>query len=370
VAGQEVAKFSNFPEEGYKVLLRAYVTVGDIKNASASLDKLKTLSKDSRSLMGLFVKLGQEIGQQLKTAPPAQKASLISAFDAFLQKILEDRKTLDYSSLHWVAETYVGLAEGMDKKAPAARQYYAQAASLYEQMKEMKLPEREKAAAEVKAATDRKADPEELAALKEERKKAEDTIDAIDTRRGRCFRGAGDYEKSRDVFLELLTRKENVLEAQKEVCYTFMEWAKNVDPKHFVNARAGYRVNGRQVAWGWAAMSNKLVSYVRQPNAERLRDAFLEARYRLTESYMEHYRLEKNAKAKAAFLTSWGSSISTFYLLYSTELKGSDWHKPFEELLIQWQKEKGQSPSGFRELDAEIEKRRAAAEAATQANKN
>jgi hypothetical protein len=368
--GNEEAKYGILPQEGLKVQLRACVTLGDIKQASDALDQLKKLTAGKadahKQLMALFISLGREIEGQIKSAAPEQKTKLVESFDQFLKKILEGgTDTLDFNSLTWVGATYVGLADGLavdGKRSSAAAPYFAQALATYTRMKEIKLPEKTKLEEELKSALAARADKEKIDQIKAELRKADDMLNAIDTRRARCETGAGRYQEAIDILGEVLMRKETDLDAQREACITFQEWGAAVDPKQFIRARAGSPVKGKRgVIWGWAMMSRKLQPYVKQPDAENLRNMFFDARLEFSKSFYDHAMLVTNATEKEKLVDYSYDSIDKLYRMYTSEINGNTvWKKSFDELLTKVKAASTKPRMTLSEIEQDIQKNRKA----------
>ena len=64
-------------------------------------------------MLGIYVNLAKSVESQMKSAAPDAKQEMSSVFEAFLQEL--SAGSSDVGVLNWVAETFFGLAAGLDK---------------------------------------------------------------------------------------------------------------------------------------------------------------------------------------------------------------------------------------------------------------
>lgn len=325
--GDPIAKHGNFGIDTYKLALRAYVATQALDKAEStmeSLDKLVNASGDADAagqLTRIYIVLGRELEQQLQRLRQEQKADELAAvtkgFELFLDRISQRGKGNTFSSLNWVAETFLSLGSGYDaagaKEAPPeAITYYKK--SLETDQKLLKTAAEEKGFA-----------PEGAAA-------------AIKLRTARTYRRLRDFEKARDLLAEVLKGKSNLLDAQIEAARTFQEWAAQ-KPEYYMKAIAGdIKIKAKDrgtenLLWGWAKIAKRAQSN------PKLSDAFYESRYNQAKCYIELAKT-KSGVDKTNMLGKAEQNILFTYRQHP-ELGGPEWRDNFDRLLRNLQQLQG-----------------------------
>jgi hypothetical protein len=377
------------PLEAHKVLLRAYVATRDIKQAKTVLDDLdKLFVGDAAAARATFYRvLGMEISNQLKTAPPAEQEKLEAAFHEFISTLTAKPEGLDDRTLIWAAEANLGIAEAAMKRGPSAKakaqELCTNAADVY------KLLLQRKGTAKAKADSDKAALP--MGAPKEEVEKADAAIKAVDNeiivftiRLGRAQRGAGQHQASFDTLSALLQKNDNILDAQIEICDTFLDWGAAGDLAKFKFARMGVTAGRKQPIWGLSLLRKKLVGFVKPPPGVEEDDAarerrldyrkkFFDADYKLTKSLLTNAEMTTNKKEKDGYLEAGQKLVTTLYNLYGDEIESEkELYADYDALLKDFQKAMNQNPTGLSALpkktnEKEKEKEKSAQPVGTQA---
>lgn len=228
-----------------------------IAKALATLDQLKTVSQgqgESQRMAATYLSLARNLEQQIKEAPAERRATLVEAFDRFLDRAAEASKEL--GGLLWVAESYVGLAKAIQDgggEDPGAM--YGKALKTYDE-----IQQRAKAG-QLKLTTQ-----ESL---------------LVRSRLAIVYREMGKYSASLDAFAEILADQENQIHVQMEAARTLQAWGDAGELSAYERAIQGDRPDPktkRNRVWGYGRVARSVAS-----NPE-LRELFLEARYCLAES--------------------------------------------------------------------------------------
>ncbi len=357
--------------EAMKTLLRVHVATRDIENAKkvlAELDKL--FVGDAAAGRPLFYRvLGQDISAQLKTAPAAEQEALEKAFHEFTGALTATPETLDDNTLIWAAESNLGIAKAaIEKRGDAARETVKQlceaAAKLYQVMIGRRTPERDKAQAALDDLKRKNADATAIEEASAALAKLENDVVILTVRLGRAHRLAQDFKLSFDTLSALLTKNENILDAQLEICDTLLDWGSTGDLVKFDLARQGVRAKGakKQPIWGLAGTRTRLREYVREPikgeddRARELRlgrrEKFFETDYKLCKSFLTHARHSGTAAArKKQLLQSGDKFIQGLVGAFGKELEASkEWYDAYDALMKEFQTESNQTPTGIKDL--------------------
>ncbi|MEO1529000.1 MAG: hypothetical protein AAFX06_26560 [Planctomycetota bacterium] len=245
-----------FTREFRKVELKALV--GKMLKAadpSQSLDRMTTTMEalrqafqgpDAQSeLAAIYIRLANDIKEELELADPARQAKLIEAFRALLQRISD--ATDDQATNRWVGQTLMSMGETLMQ--PGQTKATGQALDLITQANR---------------------------ALQ----KLEDQDDVTTGYLvGRSHRLIGEYQPALNAIQKVLTANPNTLDAQFEGAQTYESWAADLKPTTGYKAYSAALKGGRPGAdkkntiWGWDAISQKTS---RNP---QFRDKFFESRY-------------------------------------------------------------------------------------------
>jgi flagellin-specific chaperone FliS len=329
-----VSKHGNFGIDTYKLALRAYVATQALDKAESTmeaLDKLVNASGDANAatqLTRIYIALGRELEQQLQRLRQEQKADELAAvskgFELFLNQISSRANGNTFNSLNWVAETFFSLGSGYD--AGGAKDAPKEAQAYYKKSLE----------------TDEKI----LTTIQSDKDFApEGAVAAVKLRMARTHRRLKDFEKSRDLLVEVLKNKSNLLDAQTEAARNFQDWGAQ-KPEYYMKAIAGdvkhKSKEGRpeNLLWGWAKIA------VRTQSQKTLENSFYEARYNQAKCYMELAKKKNGPERTETLGKAERDILYTFKL--RPQLGGPEWHKKFDTLLRSVQQLQGNSrPTGL-----------------------
>lgn len=324
-----------FGIETFKVALRAYIAVQpqQLKKAEDVMDQLeKLVQKDSSAasstnLTAIYVSLGRELQRQLeelrKTGKKEEVQAVSSAFEVFLDRIVKRETGGSYASLNWVAETYFGLANGLDEgqgpPAAQAKDYFQKAAAAYESMLQI-------------AQKDPKFQNQP------------DSLVAVRLRLADCANRAGDFKTALANLVGILKDKPTRLNVQIQAAQLYQDHGAS-DPKAYAQAIVGGSPgsDGKNVVWGWAKISQMTL------NRPEFKDSFHQARTSLVESRYA-YALTENDEAKRKKILE--AAKQDLWLTYKQrpDLGGDEKAARYEQLLKQIQKSLGNQETGLTEF--------------------
>jgi len=333
-AGHAAVQREGFEGETYKTALRAYISsltgAADsdavIKNATEVMAAMKE-KIDQDHLIAIYVSLARDLEQQMKLATPEAKTALSKGFETFLKQI---RTTAtDFSVLYWVANTFSGIAAGFETGTQAkpvltveAKKYAEEALATYQTILE-------------KVKFD---DPK----LKTQ----------IQLKMAEAYRRLYQYTKAKDIYLEVLTAANTMLNIQVEASKLYQDWAmlaKNEDKRAlYLRAMGGSQEkdpkSGRSIIWGWGRLFQTAAKY------PQYRDVFHEARYNLALCRFNLARVPNLKSDQQENLTKARDNILQTQQLFGT---GPEWEasRPrYEALMKEIQKALGERPLGLPQL--------------------
>ncbi|PNY38352.1 hypothetical protein C2E31_03315 [Rhodopirellula baltica] len=201
------------------------------------------------NLTQTYMRMAQDLQEQLDTASPEKKQKLTTAFLEVLKRVRE--ATDDQATLRWVGQTLMSLGEST--MTPNETQATGQAKELISQ-----------AVTTFKALDDQS-----------------NVTTAYLT--AKAQRLSGQYKESIDTIDALLKSQPMMLEAQIEGAQAYESWAASLKPnvayKAYRAALEGARKgdDGKNTIWGWAEISKKTSSQLRRN--ENFKEKFFESRY-------------------------------------------------------------------------------------------
>lgn len=340
-ASNPTAKTGNLPTETYKAAMRSYVETGDLDKAEKMMDSLDKQvaesGKDEATLTRIYISLGRELKNEVERLQDEGKQEeldkITRSFELFLERIAKRSKGNTFSSLHWVAETFLRMGEGLTSKSAQsakAEQYFKQAAITYKQL----LTQIEQGNIEAQPAS----------------------VNAVKVRRARCLWAMGEPSTARAVLAGVLAEKEVNLDAQVEAAYS-LQASGAENPTYWVRAMNGYdiKLRGGTVGkvWGWANLAKRVQKY---PN---FRPIYHEARFNYAQCYFD-FAMSKQGDEKTKYLKGAERAIVSTARL-DPALGEEEWYSSYDSLLKKIRAELGQSPpKGIKQL---VEELTAAAEA-------
>jgi tetratricopeptide (TPR) repeat protein len=347
-----------FPEETYKVALRAYVTtLAGASDPSATIDKAKGIMASlkehmgqtpagKQQMVGIYVSLARDLQRQMEIAEPQTKGVLGDGFEEFLTSVAEDADELDI--LYWVAETYRGMGEafvvGPGQALPKqADGYFEKAARAYQKI--LDRGKREPGFVSPSMATQIR-------------------LQVAKTRRARL-----EFKEAMDIFETILKANPTMLPVQVEAARTYQDWGGRPGAgmeQNYVRAMLGARPDAtatdpklrtRNVIWGWSEISNRTARDV------QFRDVFHESRFNLALCRYNYAVTLKDAAKKSETLRRCVQDVNVTMSLYSKTVE-EKWKTQYDTLLKNVQKALGEPPLGLKALE---DKSPAPAEAASAA---
>ena len=234
-------KSQQFAGLSYQLLLRGYVGTQKIDLALKAMEELESLSPDAEGVMRIYVQLGRELEKEIerlqKLGLTERLSSVRTSFDQFLNELYGRKDSMTAGSLIWIAETYYGLAKGLNDDPAAATAYFEKAATTYQEIIN---------GAETKGAS----------WLETER------VVGVKLRLVNCRRRQGEFETAKELITEVLTDKPLALDAQFEGAYVLQDWADSGQGdnwKRFLDAINGMELGkGKVKLWGWGFAALKL----------------------------------------------------------------------------------------------------------------
>ncbi|MCG8651048.1 MAG: hypothetical protein MI861_14520 [Pirellulales bacterium] len=296
---QGVVQLMGSGEDAQALLVRATEAMDNLKKSVVG-------PKAQEELTAIYLRMANNLRDQLHSASEQQKARLTQAFRVFLDRIADTTK--DQATLLWIAQTLMELGESLIP--PGAAKAQGQAAELLT------------SAVKILDGIAQKSDEVPL---------------AVNYQLGRGQRLLGNYKQAIDALEKVLKQKSAMLDAQIEAARAYEQWAAVVAPKYagsaYKSALNGARGN---VIWGWGKISQSTSS------KEQYRAKFFEARYHVALCRYSWGRAIKNKELKEKSI----SDILSTHSLYP-ELGGPQQFARFDRLLKQVQKDLGKKVSGL-----------------------
>jgi len=335
--GHAAVANTKFREEVLKVALRAYVGSQQLDKAFEIRGKLEELvagsgdAEATKRLTAVYVGLGRQLEEQLARlraeGKTAEMEKVLDGFTKFLEAIQERAEGVDFRALNWVAETFLGLAKGLDTGGPQvpeqAAEYYTKALATYVQL--IKRCESEPGFG------------------------PEDAPLFLRVRLASALRGLRLFEKAMEAVLVVIDKqgKENRLDAQLEAAQIYQEWAEQPGKEQYYEyaIRGGHEKNGRYLIWGWGGIARRVAN-----DYQRFEDVFHQSRYNL--AYCRFKLAQKMTGAKRDQLLKEAElDIQRTYLLYPS-LGGKEWYAKYDKLLRMIQQLRGEKvPQGLKAFE-------------------
>jgi len=239
--------------ETYKVALRAYVAASKIDEAKAMMEGLKSTVAPERAgdLTIIYISMGRALEEQVNTLRAAGKTDELKktteGFEVFLREIAKSADGNTFASLNWVAETFYSLGAGFDtpgvKLPKEAEDYYNETL------------------ASDKRLLDEINKPGFFPESPDKAVKVADALTAVKLRTARCLRRLNKFKESVDLLESILKEKGQLLDAQTEAAYAYMDWGAAENPLYYNLAMFGARKDAatkQNIIWGWVKMGSAL----------------------------------------------------------------------------------------------------------------
>lgn len=321
----------NYRIEAFKLALRAAVATEALDRAEEFMGELEKLSGESGDadaagqLTRIYVAMGRELGEQVERLRQENKteelAKVSKGFQTFLERISARDKGVTFSSLNWVAETFLSLGGGYDepgKDLPAdAKAYYDKAFQTDEKIM-------------AAMAADKSFGPAgaEL---------------AVKLRMARTRRRMRDFKQARDLLVQVLKEKPNVLDVQVEAALNYQEWGRE-KPEYYQAAikGAGKRAQqGDKLIWGWSLISRR----TQAARDRHQKDVFYEAIYNQAKCNLLFAKLHKGDDKTKALNAA--EEVVRYVYRVRPEMGGPEWHEKFNNLLKSVQQAQGKKAVGL-----------------------
>ncbi|XZE54918.1 hypothetical protein SH139x_000899 [Planctomycetaceae bacterium SH139] len=281
-----------------------------------------------QKLVQTFFRLARDIREQLESAPAAQQEKLTAAFKLFLDQLAA--KSDDPKTLHWAAQTLVGLAEGQMQptetraRGPAGELVSAALAIL--QRMETKATEQ----------------PNWLGSDK--------MLTQIRLELGKSARLAGDYKVALDSLSTVLAENQMLLDAQIEAALVYEQWAATL-PQKFATVSYNRAINGakpdpktrRNTIWGWGSIAKRTLGN------EQFEETFFDARYHLALCRYLQGKKEADPAQSKKLIEQSRDDIRNVFVRYP-ELGGGATKQRYDALLKEIQKSLGDAATGLAAL--------------------
>jgi outer membrane protein assembly factor BamD (BamD/ComL family) len=322
----------SFPVDTLTLALRTYVAVQDLQKAEAVMLELeKTVGaagdKDvAGRLTQIYVSLARQLQESLRRLRQenrqAEADQLTQGFELFLDRIREREAGNTFTSLNWVAETFMNMASSLEGGSPEERQkaasYYKKAAAVYVDI--LKRIQGDKTGQFAPAG----------AAL------------SIQLRLAAALRGMGQHEKAVQILLGLLRQNEARVNVQVELARTYQEWGDAADkPEYYTMAiTGGHQQQGRNLFWGWMGIARRVAPYPKFENV------FHEAWYNIMLCRMKQAMKESEPR-RGELLRQAETDAFRVYQLYP-QMGGDEMLAKYDALLRRIQKLRGiANPEGI-----------------------
>jgi tetratricopeptide (TPR) repeat protein len=270
-------------------------------------------------LVRIFFSMARGLEDQIKLLDnPKERQVLSAGFDAFLDEVRSQAKEISF--LNWVAESYIGLGDGLagdgSANGPAA-QYYRKAVETYDQI---------------------------LATAKTQDLSAE-AVQQLTVRKANALRHVGEYEQAIKIYTQVLLKEERRLDIQVEAARTYQAWAEaKGQSKRYANATLGGQIRKstrKPVIWGW-----KKIASVTSRLLDQYSDTFFDAQYNAAYCYYKRAMREKNAARTKTLLGYAKRDITLTKKLYP-DMGGPKWRDRFNRLMKDVQRALKEKPVGL-----------------------
>lgn len=318
IDGTAAAEDGRFALETYKAALRCYVGVRDLDAAERMMTRIESLeSSDQAGIVQVYQQLGQELEREVerrRASGDAQGlAEMLSAFEAFLDRIAGRGTGQTFESLAWTGDAYNRLAEGLGPSGargandPRVHELFGKAADIFRRILD----------GEASGAT----------------APSEGSLLAIRLRLAHCLRRRQEFSEAVKVVGEVLRANPRAVDAQREGAYIYQDWAE-AEGGYWNQAMAGSLPIRRGEAtsnliWGWATLAQLL-----QPSATPGTPYYAlwhEARY--NQAYCRYRQaLEESDPQRRLRQLQLAQRDVRFTTRLSSDQGGPEWKAKFEAL--------------------------------------
>jgi tetratricopeptide (TPR) repeat protein len=323
-----------FAAETYKTALRAYIaSLATAQNSDTVIAKAKgvmealkttvgTTPEEQQKLIAIYISLARDLKQQMDLIEkPDAKKALSKGFETFLDQV--GLGATEQNVLNWVAETFYGMGESFDTGGgtltPEAKKYYTKAADTYDriltQVKTFNPP---------------------------------DFKIQVQMRLAMARRKIGLFNEAINVFTEILTANNMMLNVQVEAAKTYQEYADSqADGFNLLYDRAmkGAKPDaaGKNIIWGWGRLAQTTARY------PQYRDTFHESRYNLALCRHNMAKRQPSKDESKKLMEFAERDIDMTQSLYP-EMGGETWVPAYNDLMKKVQQALGKTPTGLKPI--------------------
>ena len=334
-----------FAIDAYKTALRAYIgsTPQRVDDAKNMLEKLKTtIGRDrkarerlDREMINIGIRLKKQLDNESRKGHPERVQAIAKGIQVFLGEVGKEND--EYNTLSWVASTFKSLGDsfrdaakdkktGREKLLKKSKEYYETSAEVYDRI---------------------------FATIEDDPQWGPESTLGLSVRRANVLLRLKEFDTATAIFIDILTKKPNMLSIQVEAAKAYQEWAleygksdrKNMD-KMLNRALAGYKRHpddkNKRVIWGWQRLM-KLTS--RDP---KFRPYFHEACYNMAYCLYKQSQIAKGSDRKKRL----GLAEKVINIAHGADdtMGGSLMRRKYDALLKTVQKGLGQSAAGLMAL--------------------
>ena len=282
-----------FRQEAYKIAIKTYLAAmrsdpGNrqkwVDKASGIIDHMKQLVAESQDpnarkrVTAIYQLMASELRQGFEEISDTnEKLAYAKSLQEFLISI--QKSSSDTMELIWAGTTMYNVADALDKSGNLA----ASMPMMREAVTTLDRAEQEA----------NKSDPKDLSILIQ-----------LTRYRALARRGAGDYKKAVDEFVDLLSKHKVPVSYQIDAAQTLQEWGirkKDSNALALASGGTGSYTDPKtgkksKAIWGWVQMHTATASN------PKYRDVFFTALYGIAEGRYEYGKLKKSKKAISAGL--------------------------------------------------------------------
>jgi hypothetical protein len=331
-----------FRGEVYGIALQALVS--ELTTDGADVDALMLRSRTvmdglqkayegqpdgDKKLVSTYYQLAQNIREQLESAPPTKKQRLTDAFKVFLDQL--SSQSDDSKTLHWAAQTLLGLGQG--QMGPNDVKAVGQADAL------------------IRSATNLLKRIETRAAKEPSWLEGDQMLTQVRLELGKAARLVGDYKTALDSLSSVLSENQMLVDAQVEAALVYEQWGSTLQPQ-FATVSYGRAIAGakpdaktnKNTIWGWGSIAKRTMG---NPQFDTV---FFDARYHLALCRYLQGKKEANPEKSKKIIEQSAGDIRAVFVRYP-ELGGVTSRSKFDVLAREIQKSLGKPQTGLAEFE-------------------
>ncbi|MFN0054632.1 MAG: hypothetical protein ACKV0T_20870 [Planctomycetales bacterium] len=312
----------------HQQVLRAYVGTQNLDKARAEMKELEKIegAGGGAAMTQISLQLGKELEKEVKrlqTSRDSRLNDVLSSFETFLDDMSTRKEGQDYSSLKWVADTYVALGEGLESGDPAkATSYFSKGVAALQQIIDAE-----------------KNSPGFVPS---------GALTGVQLLKVAGLRRQQAFDEALRLVTSILKQRTKALDAQVEAARIYQDWAARGGPND--RGKWSLAINGDQrskkkkpeerVIWGWFGIAQRLEASLLQgleTNSEH-EQQYLDARYNVAWCRLQDALSQSTRKKREPLLDLAKRDIIVTASL-SPELGGGATWEKFNNLYRTIQKE-------------------------------